>query len=142
MTAAHAFEYEMPEDDPRLREIVDSTTSGNVVYITRFGAHVAAVVPPERLSVGESEPPRGVREAIQRDEHFSEVQKQALLELVDALDRANRSVDQRWYWTPEWQEGEREAEEEIRSGQGRVFQSDAEFLAALEAAVDDPSVLQ
>lgn len=50
--------------------------------------------------------------------------------------------DQRWYWTPEWQAGEREADADIAAGRGRVFDTDAEFLAALEAGVDDPSTLR
>jgi hypothetical protein len=142
MTAAHAFEYEVPEDDPRLRAIVDSTTSGNVVYLTRFGAHVAAVVPPERLAEAGPETVPNVREAIRRSARFTEAQKRTLLELVDALDNANQSVDQQWYWTPEWQAGEHEADVEIRAGHGRVLRSEAELLAALETAVDDPAALQ
>ncbi|THV31597.1 AbrB/MazE/SpoVT family DNA-binding domain-containing protein [Glycomyces paridis] len=30
-------------------------------------------------------------------------------------------ADQRWFWTPEWQAGEREAEEQIAAGGGKVF---------------------
>jgi hypothetical protein len=46
--------------------------------------------------------------------------------------------DQAWFWTKEWQAGEREADEEIRAGLGRVFYSDEEFLASLEEdALDD-----
>jgi hypothetical protein len=41
--------------------------------------------------------------------------------------------DQLWFWTPEWQEGEREADVELAAGQGTIYQSDEEFLAALEA---------
>ncbi|THV35788.1 AbrB/MazE/SpoVT family DNA-binding domain-containing protein [Glycomyces buryatensis] len=31
------------------------------------------------------------------------------------------SADQRWFWTPEWQAGEREADEQIAAGGGKVF---------------------
>ncbi|MGD9894897.1 MAG: AbrB/MazE/SpoVT family DNA-binding domain-containing protein [Dehalococcoidia bacterium] len=51
--------------------------------------------------------------------------------------------DQAWFWTKEWQAGEREADEEIRTGAGRIFYSDEEFLAALEAEakrLDDADV--
>jgi bifunctional DNA-binding transcriptional regulator/antitoxin component of YhaV-PrlF toxin-antitoxin module len=51
--------------------------------------------------------------------------------------------DQAWFWTKEWQEGEREADEEIKAGRGRIFYSDEEFLAALEAEakrLDDADV--
>lgn len=50
--------------------------------------------------------------------------------------------DQRWYWTPEWQAGEREVEADRAAGRrGQVYGAD-EFLAALETGVDDPSALR
>jgi hypothetical protein len=39
---------------------------------------------------------------------------------------------QAWFWTPEWQAKEREADEDIAAGRGERFESDEEFLAALE----------
>ena|SRR5687768_15309685 len=39
--------------------------------------------------------------------------------------------DQAWFWTPEWQAKEAEADAEIAAGEGRFFASDEEFLAAL-----------
>jgi bifunctional DNA-binding transcriptional regulator/antitoxin component of YhaV-PrlF toxin-antitoxin module len=50
-------------------------------------------------------------------------------------------ADQAWYWTHEWQAGEREADEEIARGETRFFGSTEEFLAALGRAVDDPEAL-
>jgi bifunctional DNA-binding transcriptional regulator/antitoxin component of YhaV-PrlF toxin-antitoxin module len=41
--------------------------------------------------------------------------------------------DQAWYWTPEWQEGEREVDAEIAAGGLRRFESDEEFLAYLDS---------
>ncbi|WP_199034499.1 AbrB/MazE/SpoVT family DNA-binding domain-containing protein [Glycomyces salinus] len=41
-------------------------------------------------------------------------------------------ADQRWYWTPEWQAGEREADEQIAAGEGRVFHSAEEMFETLE----------
>jgi len=40
--------------------------------------------------------------------------------------------DQAWFWTPEWQEGEREADAEIAAGNVERFDSGEEFLAAME----------
>jgi hypothetical protein len=34
---------------------------------------------------------------------------------------------QAWYWSPDWQEGEREADAELAAGRGMVFDSDADF---------------
>jgi AbrB family looped-hinge helix DNA binding protein len=39
---------------------------------------------------------------------------------------------QAWYWTQEWQSGEREADAELQAGRGSVYKSGAEFLASLE----------
>lgn len=44
--------------------------------------------------------------------------------------------DQAWFWTPEWQAGEREVDEAIARGEkGRVFYSSEEFLAALDESI-------
>ena len=47
------------------------------------------------------------------------------MKLIDA--------SQAWFWTPEWQEGERQADAEIAAGLGERFESDEEFIAALKA---------
>lgn len=51
----------------------------------------------------------------------------------DVFLRGMRSVptDQAWFWTPEWQEGEREASAEIKNGLTHRFGSTEEFLDAL-----------
>jgi antitoxin PrlF len=41
-------------------------------------------------------------------------------------------ADQRWFWTPEWQAGEREASEQIAAGKGQVFHDLDEMFEALE----------
>lgn len=52
-------------------------------------------------------------------------------------------MTQDWFWTPEWQAGERQVDADLAAGKpGQVFGSDEEFLAALAAGVDDPSVLR
>jgi antitoxin PrlF len=38
---------------------------------------------------------------------------------------------QAWFWTPEWQAGEREATEEGRRNEGELFESGADFLDSL-----------
>ena len=38
-----------------------------------------------------------------------------------------------WLWTPDWQEGERQADAEIAAGLGERFESHEEFMAALRA---------
>jgi bifunctional DNA-binding transcriptional regulator/antitoxin component of YhaV-PrlF toxin-antitoxin module len=40
--------------------------------------------------------------------------------------------EQAWFWTPEWQAGERQADRERAAGQGEIYHSDEEFEQALE----------
>src|SRR5262249_25870226 len=50
--------------------------------------------------------------------------------------------DQAWFWTPEWQAKEREVDDERAAGiSDRDFASGEEFLAYLEAVIEDPSKL-
>lgn len=39
---------------------------------------------------------------------------------------------QAWFWTPEWQAAEREADEDRAAGRVSQFESDAEFLTSLD----------
>lgn len=40
--------------------------------------------------------------------------------------------DQAWFWTPEWQAGEREADEELRRGEYEEFDSIGGFIEWLD----------
>jgi len=40
-------------------------------------------------------------------------------------------ADQAWFWTPEWQAKEREADEDLAAGRMETFHSGEEFLDAL-----------
>jgi hypothetical protein len=39
---------------------------------------------------------------------------------------------QAWLWTPEWQAGEREANEQACRGEGERFERDSDFIDSLE----------
>lgn len=41
--------------------------------------------------------------------------------------------DQAWFWTPEWQGGEREADAELAEGSGVVYRSTDDFIVHLES---------
>ena len=49
--------------------------------------------------------------------------------------RPGKVIDatQAWFWTPEWQAKEREADAALAEGRSERFASDEEFLAALRA---------
>jgi antitoxin PrlF len=46
-------------------------------------------------------------------------------------------TDQAWFFTPDWLSGEREADEEIASGHGRIFQSADEMFEHLDTLPDE-----
>lgn len=41
-------------------------------------------------------------------------------------------ADQAWFWSDEWQRGEREASDDVAAGRVRRFDSAEEFLTALD----------
>ncbi len=71
------------------------------------------------------------------------VRKQLGIEEGDFLDvqvrdgeiilKAKKLVDkdQAWFWTKRWQEGERQADEDIRAGRGRTFDNAEDAIAYL-----------
>ena len=61
---------------------------------------------------------------------FLEKNGELVLQVIDP--------DQAWYWTKEWQEGEREADEDIRMGRvSRVYDDVEEFIADLRRGPAD-----
>jgi antitoxin PrlF len=74
-----------------------------------------------------------------------EIRKAARLDEGDLLEaeitddgillRPQKVIDasQAWFWTPEWQAGERQADEDRSAGRGETFDSDETFLKALRA---------
>jgi hypothetical protein len=73
---------------------------------------------------------QAARERVQLQQEVDRLSREVdrLNERVDALEAA----DQAWFWTAEWQEGEREADEDIAAGRGTFHDSDEDFLASLE----------
>lgn len=51
--------------------------------------------------------------------------------LVVAVHKMGTARDQRWFWTPEWQAREREADEDILAGRVTRHATDDDFLKAL-----------
>ncbi len=74
-----------------------------------------------------------------------DIRKAAHLEEGDLLEaeltadgillRPQKVVDatQAWFWSPEWQEGEREADKDSAAGRTETFASDEAFLSALRS---------
>lgn len=74
-----------------------------------------------------------------------QIRKAAHLEEGDLLEaeltaegillRPQKVIDatQAWFWSPEWQAGEREADADREAGRSELFSSDAAFLDALHS---------
>lgn len=54
--------------------------------------------------------------------------------------RPQKVIDaaQAWFWSPEWQAGEREADEDRVAGKGETFGSDEAFVRALRTRTKSP----
>lgn len=50
-----------------------------------------------------------------------------------------RDPGQAWYWSADWQDGEREADGDLAAGRSEVFDSDEEFERRLSTVPTDPS---
>jgi hypothetical protein len=50
---------------------------------------------------------------------------------------ANANPDQAWFWTEDWQAGEREADDQIAAGHTTFHTSTDDFLAAMDARRPD-----
>jgi bifunctional DNA-binding transcriptional regulator/antitoxin component of YhaV-PrlF toxin-antitoxin module len=83
--------------------------------------------------------PAALRKAARLDRPDSQVEarlrEDGVIELIPVI---TIPADQAWYWTEEWQAGEREVDEEIARGEkGRVFDSADEFVAHLHRIAGD-----
>ena|SRR5271167_334310 len=79
-----------------------------------------------------------------------EIRTAARLEVGDLLDaeitaegillRPHKVIDatQAWFWTTEWQAGEREADADLAAGRLEKFDSDDAFVTALRSSARDP----
>ncbi len=79
--------------------------------------------------------PTAIREAVQLEEgdpiEFEIVPEGILLRLDSKKDR---DPSQAWFWTPEWQAGERQASADLAAGRSTRHETDEDFLAALKRA--------
>ncbi len=55
----------------------------------------------------------------------------------DVNEAEERDPSQAWYWTKEWQEAERKADEDLEAGRYKTFATMEEFLADLDDDDDE-----
>lgn len=75
--------------------------------------------------------PASVREAL----HVAEGDEVAFVDTGNGI--VVCPADQAWFWTPEWQAGEQEADEDIKAGRVQGPYADDELLDALDEARND-----
>jgi hypothetical protein len=76
----------------------------------------------------------------ERDAEASVIEPNRLFAMVYVVERAIRAAQsapnpdpsQAWFWTPEWQAGEREADADLAAGHTQFFESEDGFFAALD----------
>jgi len=82
--------------------------------------------------------PAAVRKAARLDRPNSQVEvrlrEDGVIELIPVV---MIPADQAWYWTEEWQAGEREVDEEAAREEGRVFDSAEEMFETLEREIGE-----
>ncbi len=80
--------------------------------------------------------PTGIREAARIEEgdpiEFEITEDGILMRPQKVID-----ASQAWFWTPEWQAGEREAEAELARGESEVYLDEDSFQAALDAVREE-----
>lgn len=59
-----------------------------------------------------------------------------VLDFVSYL--ADRDPDQAWFWTPEWQAGERQTDEDLRTGNYEDFDTMDDFITSLKEEMTTP----
>lgn len=52
--------------------------------------------------------------------------------LLEEISDGRIDPEQAWFWTQEWQQREREADDDLAAGRVTRFENDDEFLAALD----------
>jgi hypothetical protein len=52
--------------------------------------------------------------------------------LLEEISDGRIDPEQAWFWTREWQEREREADDDLAAGRTTRYESDDEFLGALD----------
>lgn len=97
MTAAHAFEYEVPPHAGPPPEAVEAAEEGNVVYLTRQGQRVAAMGPPTSLDPQGLEKVRQSLEAIARNPNRTDASRalarEQLARLVEIMEQVINEED-------------------------------------------------
>ena len=100
---------------------LDPDACATVEYVvSRYGHHTG------RSLIGLTHGPGPWRDAYARGQN-TRIEVNAMIEHF-AQDQA---ADQAWFWDPEWQAGEREADQDIRHGRVTRYESADDFIASL-----------
>ena len=90
---------------------------------SRTGPCLIVEVPPEQE--------KSIRDAL---ETLSRMNKKGSAQTI--LDALRTAAEQSYFWTPEWQAGEREAERDLAEGRVQTFNTMDEMLDFLDAPLN------
>ncbi|TDC00055.1 hypothetical protein E1091_05665 [Micromonospora fluostatini] len=97
MTAAHAYEYELPPHAGPPSEAVEAAEEGNVVYLTRHGQRVVAMGPPTSLNPHDLERIGQYLESVASNPNRTEAlrarAREQLAQLEDIIEQAINEED-------------------------------------------------
>jgi bifunctional DNA-binding transcriptional regulator/antitoxin component of YhaV-PrlF toxin-antitoxin module len=79
--------------------------------------------------------PKEVREGLDENTVFEAARRED--GTIELRPRVMVAAAQKWFWAERWQQMEREADEDIKDGRVRRFESGEEFLAHLEQVTDE-----
>jgi len=98
--------------------------------VQRWQEHVHEAAEAIRRADHVVEQLAGMSDAVERESVLA-MARSVRAEAFAMMQRLN--PDQAWFWTEEWQAKEREADRQLAAGEGTVYDTDEEMLAALKA---------
>lgn len=113
-------------------DFLDAAAEGGRIVLTP--KRLTEKVPVRRLSPSEQKMLLRAKAKVERIRRDLLHAKGLTKEEVEVAAKAGLvDPDQKYWWTEEWQKGERAAEADIRAGRVQAFSSKEEFLSGLEA---------
>jgi antitoxin PrlF len=112
-------------------EVRQDVTEWWLVVMVRTWEEADAMARTTLRAKGQLTLPEDIRRAAKLEE--GDLLEAVVSDTGEVVLRPLATVDrsQAWFWTEDWQAGEREASEQARRGEGQTFESGADFLDSL-----------
>jgi len=137
MTLATTMHEQLAMREARLRMVPANerpVSPRTRARVERWEADLQAAADTIRWADDAIEQLAGMEDAAERERLLALV-RSTRAQALDVMRQLN--PDQAWFWTEEWQRKEREADADEAAGRTTFYASGEEFLAALDAHLDD-----